>query len=170
MTTTVRSRPRFYRDVRILTWAFQLLVFAVVAAVVERDGTRHRTLAGLLALFAGFALGLAVLGLYSSLAYVVAQRRHEIAIRVAIGASPRGVARLVLGEGVPVVVAGVVAGAVLSPGLSRLLATQLYGVSPTDPLTFIAIAILLAVTATGAILLPVRQAVRVQPAATLRVE
>lgn len=141
-----------------------------MTAVVDRDGTRHRTLAGLLVVFAVFALGLAVLGLYSSLAYVVAQRRQEIAIRVAIGASPRGVARLVLREGVPVVAAGLIVGVGLSVALGRLLAAQLYGVTPTDPVTFVAIAMLLAVTALGAILLPIRQAIRVPPAATLRVE
>lgn len=150
-----------------------LLALAAVeplADVVERDGRRHRALAGVLVVFATFALALAVLGLYSSLAYVVSQRRQEIAVRVAIGATPRGIARLVLGEGVPVVAAGLLAGTVLSLGLTRLLATQLHGVTPTDPLTFAAMAVVLALTALAAIAIPIRQAVRVQPAVTLRME
>lgn len=150
-----------------------LLALAAVeplADVVERDGRRHRALAGVLVVFATFALALAVLGLYSSLAYVVSQRRQEIAVRVAIGATPRGIARLVLGEGIPVVAGGVLAGTVLSLGVTRLLAAQLYGVTPTDPLTFAAMTVVLALTALAAIAIPIRQAVRVQPAATLRIE
>lgn len=141
-----------------------------LAEVVDRDARRHRALAGVLVVFAILALGLAVLGLYSSLAYVVAQRRQEIAVRVALGASARGVARLVLREGIPVVLMGLLAGGALSFGLTRLLATQLYGVTPTDPVTFGVITALLGLTALAAIAAPIRQAVSVQPAATLRIE
>ncbi|HSA57783.1 MAG TPA: ADOP family duplicated permease [Gemmatimonadaceae bacterium] len=175
VVTRVRSDPASMGPVlqRAVAQVDDVLALADVeplAAVVDRDGSRHRALAGVLVVFAAFALGLAVLGLYSSLAYVVAQRRQEIAIRVAIGASPRGIARIVLGEGIPVVAAGLLAGTILSFALTRLLATQLYGVTPTDPLTFVAIAAVLALTALVAIAVPIRQAVGVPPAIALRAD
>jgi putative ABC transport system permease protein len=141
-----------------------------MSEIVERNGARHRVLAVLLAVFALFALGLAVLGLYSTLSYVVAQRARELAVRVAVGADARAIFRLVLGEGVPMVTVGIVAGVVLSVALRRVLASQLYGVSATDPATFVGIALVLAGASLAAVMGPARRASRVDPVIVLRAE
>jgi putative ABC transport system permease protein len=130
--------------------------------------SRHRALATVLSIFALLALGLAMLGLYASLAYVVAQRRREIAIRVAVGASAWAITRLVAREGVALVATGLVIGATLSLALAGLIASQLYGVTPTDPGTFALIATVLGVSALIAALAPLRQASRVHPAEVMR--
>jgi ABC-type antimicrobial peptide transport system permease subunit len=138
--------------------------------LADRATTRHRALATVLSVFGALALGLAMLGLYASLAYVVAQRRREIAIRVAVGANTWAIRTLVAREGVAVVLGGLVVGAALSLALTRLLASQLYGVTPTDPGTFVAIAALLSGAALCAALAPMRQAARVHPAEIMRSE
>ena len=141
-----------------------------LSELTDRATSRHRALATVLSVFAVLALGLAMLGLYASLAYVVAQRRREIAIRVAVGADVWAIRSLVAREGVALVVSGVVLGVALSLALTRLLATQLYGVTPTDPGTFAAIVVLLSVSALAAALAPIRQAARVDPAEIMRSE
>jgi len=138
--------------------------------LTDRATNQHRALATVLSLFALLALGLAMLGLYASLAYVVAQRRREIAIRVAVGANAWAIRGLVAREGVLLVVVGLVIGVALSLALTRLLASQLYGVTPTDPGTFASIATLLGTSALLAALAPLRQATRVEPAEIMRSE
>jgi len=138
--------------------------------LTDRATSQHRVLATVLSLFALLALGLAMLGLYASLAYVVAQRRREIAIRVAVGANAWAIRGLVAREGVLLVVVGLVIGVALSLALTRLLASQLYGVTPTDPGTFASIATLLGTSALLAALAPLRQAARVEPAEIMRSE
>ena len=141
-----------------------------LSELTDRATNRHRALATVLSLFALLALGLAMLGLYASLAYVVAQRRREIAIRVAVGASAWAIRALVAREGVTLVGTGLVVGIALSLALTRLLASQLYGVTPTDPGTFAGIATVLGASALVAALAPVRQAARVEPAEIMRSE
>ncbi|HUQ83966.1 MAG TPA: ADOP family duplicated permease [Gemmatimonadaceae bacterium] len=141
-----------------------------LSELTDRLTSRHRALATVLSLFAVLALGLAMLGLYASLAYVVAQRRREIAIRVAVGASAGAIRGLVAREGVALVATGLVLGIALSLALTRLLASQLYGVTPTDPVTFAGIAVVLGGSALLAALAPVRQAARVEPAEVMRSE
>jgi putative ABC transport system permease protein len=136
--------------------------------LADRATQRHRALATVLALFAGLALGLAMLGLYASLAYLVAQRRREIAIRVAVGADLWAVRGLVAREGGMLVTAGLLVGIALSLSLTRLLASQLYGVTPTDPGTFAAIVVLLGGAGVLAAVAPVRAATRVPPVEVLR--
>ena len=131
---------------------------------------RHHALATVLSIFAVLALALAMLGLYAALAYVVAQRRREIAIRVAVGAGTWAVRRLIAHEALLVVGAGLVGGVTLSLAMTRLLASQLYGVSPTDPRTYVGIAALLGTAALLAALVPLRKAVRVHPAEIMRSE
>ena len=125
-------------------------------------GGWRRALAAVLVTFSGLALTLAAMGLYSSLAYLVAQRRREIAVRVAIGSRPRDVVGLVLKEAVPVVGAGLLAGTLLSVPLTRLLGAQLYGVSPTDPITHVMIASIVAATAMAATVAPILRALRIE--------
>jgi len=125
---------------------------------------------GLLGIFAGLALLLAVVGLYASIAYTVSQRTREIGIRVALGASSRAVSRLVLADGVRLTVAGLAAGALIAAAATRALSSLLHGVEPTDPATFAAITLLVAAVALAASWLPARRAVRVDPVDALRAE
>jgi putative ABC transport system permease protein len=125
---------------------------------------------GLLGAFAGVALVLAVVGLYASIAYTVSQRTREIGIRIALGASSRAVSRLVLADGVKLTGIGLGAGALIAVAATRALSSLLYGVEPTDPLTFVAIAVLVAAVTLAASWVPARRAVRVDPVEALRAE
>jgi ABC-type antimicrobial peptide transport system permease subunit len=124
----------------------------------------------LLTAFAGLAIVLASVGLYGVIAYLVAQRTHEIGVRMALGARSRDVLRMVLGHGLRLVVIGVVLGLAGALALTRFLTGQLYGVRPTDPLTFVAVTVLLALVALAATWLPARRAARVDPMIALRNE
>jgi ABC-type antimicrobial peptide transport system permease subunit len=102
------------------------------------------------------------------MAYLVAQRSQEIGIRMALGAKPRDVFKLILGQGMALVLIGTGVGIAAALGLTHLLASLLYGVSATDPLTFITIPILLMAVALMACYLPARSAMRVDPINALR--
>ena len=122
------------------------------------------------AVFAGLALALAMIGIYGVVQYAVARRSREVAIRLAVGARPDGVVRLLMSEGVRLVVIGAVIGLGLSLAASRALGALLYGVPSLDPVAFLgAPALLMGVGATAAFL-PARKASRVDPATTLRAE
>ncbi len=124
----------------------------------------------LLSIFAGIALVLAIVGIYGVMSYSVTQRTHEIGIRMAIGAQPRDVFRMVLGQGMILAIIGVVIGLIGAFGLTRLMATMLFDVQPTDPATFMAISVLLTVVALVACYIPGRRATRVDPVESLRYE
>ncbi len=124
----------------------------------------------LLTLFALIALLLGAVGIYGVMAYSVAQRRQEIGIRIALGAQTRDVLKLIIGQGMRLVIVGVLIGLGGALALTRLMRTLLFGVSTTDPLTFTAIAILLAFVALAACYFPARRATRVDPMTVLRSE
>ena len=124
----------------------------------------------LLAGFAGMALLLAVVGIYSVMSYSVSRRTHEIGIRVSLGASQSDVLLLVVRQGMLLALTGAVIGIAGALVLSRLMTSLLYGVAPTDPITFAAVSILLVIVALAASYLPARRATRVDPMVALRHE
>jgi len=129
---------------------------------------RFRTV--LLLLFAAFAVILAVVGLYGVMSYTVTQRTREIGIRMVLGAQRAGVYRLVVGQGMMLVGAGLVVGLVAALGLARLVQRFLFGVTATDPVTFLAVSVLLVAVAACACYLPAHRASRVDPLVSLRYE
>jgi len=136
------------------------------------DGTMlaPRFQSRMLVTFSGLALLLAVIGIYGVLAYGVAQRLREIGIRVALGAAPSRVVAQVLRRTTALVLPGLFIGILSSLALTRVLATYLFQVTPTDPVTYVAVALLLAVVAFAASYLPARRASRVDPLIALRAE
>jgi len=120
--------------------------------------------------FAMLALLLASIGLYGLISYSVSQRTREIGIRVALGAQRSDVMRLVLGQGAKLTAIGLIVGIAAALGLTRLMGSILYGVTATDPLTFILVAALLALVALAASYIPARRAMRVDPMVALRYE
>ncbi|MDE3153878.1 MAG: ABC transporter permease [Acidobacteriota bacterium] len=138
--------------------------------LVGESAAPQRLNATLLAGFAGLALLLAAVGVYGVMAYLVAQRAHEIGVRIALGAAPADIVREVLGDGARLVGAGLLAGLVSAAFLSRLLSSLLFGVSPFDPATFALVPLVLALAALLACWFPTRRAVRVDPVVALRNE
>jgi putative ABC transport system permease protein len=141
-----------------------------LSEVVRESSSQQRFLALLLGLFSGLALVLAAIGIYGVIAYWVAQRTQELGIRMALGAGWREVMRLVLGEGLPVALAGVAIGLAGAWGLTRFMASLLYGVGPADPLTFITVSLIVAGVALLASYIPALRAAKVDPMVALRYE
>jgi putative ABC transport system permease protein len=138
--------------------------------IVSGSVAQPRFASQILALFAVLALLLAAVGLYGLIAYTVSQRTHEIGIRMALGAEPRDVLKLVIGQGLKLALAGAAIGIVGALALTRLMQGLLFQVSPTDPVTFIGVTALLTVVALAASYLPARRAMRVDPMIALRYE
>jgi putative ABC transport system permease protein len=143
---------------------------ATMDEVVARSLSQTRFSMLLLSIFAGLALMLSAVGIYGVMAYVVAQRTREMGIRLAMGAEPRDILRLVLRQGGKLAVAGVAIGVVAALGMMRVLTSLLYGVSAADPLTYAGVAVLLMLVALAACYLPARRATRVDPMMALRYE
>jgi ABC-type antimicrobial peptide transport system permease subunit len=118
--------------------------------------------------FGLLGLALAALGIYGLVAYTVSQRTREIGVRVALGAAPADIRKLVVNQGLRLAVVGVAIGLVLSFGVTRVLAAVLFGVSASDPLTYVGTAIVLAVVAMAASYIPARNATRTDPLVALR--
>jgi hypothetical protein len=137
---------------------------------VEDTLFQERLLSRLSGFFGALALVLACIGLYGLLSYELARRTREIGIRMALGAQRRDIVRLVLGSGFVLVAIGCLVGTVASFWLTRYLATLLFGVKPADPMTFIAVPVLLGAVALVACWIPARRAMRVDPMVALRYE
>jgi len=138
--------------------------------VVQLANARPRFTLVLLGAFAGVALVLATVGVYGVMSYAVSRRAHEIGVRLALGAEPRAVVRMVVGEGMAVSLTGAGIGIVGALLLTRSMASLLYGVKSSDPVTFLAVSLVLVVAALVATYLPARHAARTDPLRALRAD
>ena len=138
--------------------------------VISNSFAARRLSMLLLGIFAVLALVLACVGIYGVISYLVGQRTREIGVRMALGAQPGDVLRLVIGHGTKMALIGVAVGIFAALGLTRLMANQLFGVSARDPLTFAGVAVLLVIVAVVASYIPARRAMRVDPMVALRYE
>ena len=129
-----------------------------------------RMVASLMVFFSALAMFLGSIGIYGVMAHLVSRRIHEIGIRMALGASPADVLRLVLGQGMKLALIGVTVGLLVALAVTRVLASGLYQVTPTDPPTFVGVALLFVVVAAAACYIPARRGMRVDPLVALRYE
>jgi len=166
--------PAFINQLKAAVWkvdpAIPVTKVRSMSEVMSVSLAEQRFNTLLLGVFAGVALLLASVGLYGVLAFSVAQRTREIGIRMALGARARDVLRLVLRQGLTLSLIGVAAGVCVSLAATRVLAGLLYGVAPTDPATFAALALLLIAVALAACFVPARRALQVDPMVALRYE
>jgi putative ABC transport system permease protein len=162
--------PEVRSIVRDLDPNLPVVQMRTVREAVAETVAAQRFVLMLLLAFAGLAVMLAAIGIYGVLSYLVEQRTRELGVRMALGAEPQAVQVLVLRQAAAHVLPGIVIGAAGALALSRLLAAELHGVTPTDPLTFAAVAALLFLVALVASLLPARRAARMDPMIALRAE
>ena len=138
--------------------------------LVARSVSPQRFSAVLIGVLAGLALVLSAVGIYGVMSYTVGQRTQEIGIRMALGAGPQDMLALVLGRGTRLALTGIAAGILGAFALTRFLSSLLFGVQPHDPLTFVAVAMLLLLVALAACYVPARRAMKVDPMVALRYE
>jgi predicted permease len=164
----------FVREVRRAVEAVDpnlpLVRVATIADIYKRSMARTSFSLVMLAVASGMALVLGVIGLFAVMSYSVSQRTHEIGIRMALGAHNSDVLRLVMKQGMTLSLMGVVIGVVVALGVTRFLSSSLYGVKPTDPLTFVAVSLILIAVALLACYIPAHRAANVDPMVALRYE
>jgi putative ABC transport system permease protein len=177
MTFTVRTNSDPVNSISAVTSAIHevgpdLPVVDVMSMndVIAQSVSPQRLNALLLASFAGLALILAAVGIYSVLSYTVRRRIREIGIRIALGASHKDVVRMILADGLKPILLGVTIGLVAALALGRVVSSLIYGVRATDPLTFAAVAVLLLMVGIFATLIPAYRATRIEPVRILREE
>jgi putative ABC transport system permease protein len=160
--------PQIERAVRAQDASLPIVKLRTMDQVFADAAARPRFLAELLGIFAALALALAAIGTYGILSYSVSERTKEIGIHMALGATRGSVLGMVLGQGMRLTIAGLVAGLAASFGLTRLLQAQLFNVKPTDPVTLSAVTMFIAAIAFIACYIPAQRATRVDPMITLR--
>jgi predicted permease len=138
--------------------------------IIEDGNTQERVIAQVSSFFGILALVLACVGLYGLLSYEVSRRTREIGIRMALGAARHDATRLIISQGVALTLAGVAVGIAGALALTRFLSSLLYGVRPTDPVTFVAVSLILIAVALVACYIPARRAAKVDPMVALRYE
>jgi predicted permease len=148
------------------------VVYAVetMNEVISSSMAARRLSMILLAGFAVLALALSCVGIYGVISYLVGERTREIGVRMALGARRSDVLRLILGQGARMALLGLLPGIILALGLTRLMSSQLFGVTPHDPLTFAGVAVVFVIVALAACYVPARRAARVEPMVALRYE
>jgi predicted permease len=156
------------REVQAVDPAQPIYAVNTMNLVIENTVKDKSVNTTLLSVFAGVSLLLAVIGVYGVMSYTVAQHTREIGIRMALGAQPRSILKLIVGRGLVLVSTGAVIGVAASFGLTRFIENMLFGVTPTDPLTFVMIVALLGLVALLACLIPAQRAMRVDPIVVLR--
>ena len=162
--------PAVRRELKALDPNIPPFAIATMRELVANSTESRRFIMGLLAVFAGVALTIAVVGLYGVIAYTVTQRRHEIGIRVALGAQRGDILRLFVRHGAALAAGGATLGLVAAFGATRVIASLLYGVSATDPLVLAGVPLVLVAVALVASYLPARRAAAVDPMISLRSE
>jgi putative ABC transport system permease protein len=162
--------PSIRQQVRALDADLPVALLQPMSELVDGSVARQRFNALLLGIFGAVALVLAAVGLYGVMSFLVVQRSQEIGIRLALGSRPADVLRLVLRQGLVITAAGLLAGVAGAMALSRLAATLLFGVQPTDPTTYAGVALLLTAVAVVACVLPARRATRIDPVHAMRGE
>jgi putative ABC transport system permease protein len=177
MNIVVRSRldkaalaPTIHRIVSRLDGTLPVIQLRTMDEVFDESEARSHFLTALLGVFATVALVLSAIGTYGVLAYSVAERRREIGIRLALGASEGGVLRMVLKQGLGLAIVGMIFGLVGAAALTRLASTLLFGVKPVDPATYAAVAIFMLLVAVLASIVPARRATTVDPLVALRMD
>jgi len=175
LATRVRGDPdaivsQLRAAVRSLDPDVPLSAIQSVESILYDSVAAPRFRTQLLVGFAGVALILAVVGLYGMLAYSVTQRSREMGIRMALGARPTAVFRMVVRQGMMLVVVGIVLGVIGAIAATRLLAAQLFAVTPTDPAAFVVVATALTMAGLAACIVPARRATKADPIAALRLE
>ena len=156
------------RIVRELEPGAPLSELATVDQLIDQSLVRPQSISVLVASFAGVALLLSIIGIYGVMGYYVQQHLKEISIRMALGGSRGDVAKLVVGQGMTVVIGGVIAGTALAFAATRLISSLLFGVGATNPIAFAGVASLMVSVALIACAVPAWRAMRVQPAVVLR--
>jgi putative ABC transport system permease protein len=157
-------------QIRAADHALPVFEVRTMEELKERSFWDRRLFGWMFTIFGGIALLLASIGVYGVLSYAVSQRTQEIGVRVALGAGRGDVLRLIVGQGLRLAIVGVVIGLILTPFVTNLVTSQLYNVTPTDPLSFAGVAIFLTVTAFFASCVPARRAMAVDPLVALRNE
>jgi putative ABC transport system permease protein len=175
MTVTVKAAadgtalvPSLVRAVRDLDPDVPVADIRTMSEVISESTAQRRVTMLLIVAFAALALALAAVGIYGVISYSVTQRTREIGIRMALGAERTAVLRMVLGQAMTLTVAGIAAGAAGAWAVTRLMQKLLFGVEPSDPLTFVVVAAVLAAVAACAAAVPALRATRVDPAIALR--
>jgi putative ABC transport system permease protein len=159
-----------HKVLRSLDSSLPIAPASTMQQILDESVAARRFEMDLAVAFAAAALLLASLGIYGIVSFAVARRTPEIAVRMALGARPPQLVAMVLWQGLLPVLAGLGAGLICALSIGRFLASELFGVSPWDPITISTIAVLLLVVATGACLVPALRATRVNPVRALRFE
>ena len=169
-TDPVRLVSAVRKEVHALDPDLPLYNVRTMGERVDASLARRRFSMQLLSLFAALALGLAAIGIYGVIAYLVSQGTRELGIRMALGATPRGILLMIVRTGMIVALIGVAAGLAGAWALTRFMRSLLFGIDAADPLTFAAIALLLTLIALVASYVPARRAARIDPMVSLRAE